>query len=532
MKTKTTTKVKKTPEQREEDVKKARINYVRFLAFTGIYDYERGSDFSVSSGFLKGDVTKATQYYIDKKWMSGTATRASSYTGTCKLDNIRICPIIAFTPIEATEKLLTIVDKINDCDYYWRKDEDAEDVHLLLTYSLNYYCRAFPDTLSCFNDMDDLPCDMPTEEEMESARKLWEKNKKKLGQTFYDTTDILFVRYLFKNPAFKEFFRALPSGIFAYLIEEEFVKYEKLQFLNQEDYNYAMSLLEHDDKDPYSVVFEQITDNIMFFNEFLRKGDIEYHKQRMHKGSHGMVLLQAIEALQNGLHNDAVQLIEAFLKKDKSFIFEDSFSNFIYGLALLQSDSAASYNKAESLLKKKDVKNNNSIPYLKLLLQMKFHPETDFTKWIHNNLSCLGTSPFGAAMLALLCVHYRYSERYNDSASKYADIFIKEGIKVLALDFAKDIDTYHQFVDQLQEEVKMKPLLPEYKHKETWEAVIETMMQKYDDSNSSVVGKSVASVQEVSRVSYLINMNNYNVQPRLQKSKDGAEHGRLAEIFL
>ena len=62
MKTKTTTKVKKTPEQREEDVKKARINYVRFLAFTGIYDYERGSDFSDSSGFLKGDVTKATQY--------------------------------------------------------------------------------------------------------------------------------------------------------------------------------------------------------------------------------------------------------------------------------------------------------------------------------------------------------------------------------------------------------------------------------------------------------------------------------------
>ena len=112
MKTKTT-KVNKTPQQRHEDEKKARINYVRFLAFTGIYDYERGSDFSLSSGFLKGDVTKATEYYIGKKWISGTATRASSYTKTCQLNDIRICPIIAFTPIEETEKLLTIAAQIN-----------------------------------------------------------------------------------------------------------------------------------------------------------------------------------------------------------------------------------------------------------------------------------------------------------------------------------------------------------------------------------------------------------------------------------
>ena len=136
MKTRTT-KIKKTPEHRQEDAKKARVNYVRFLAFTGIYDYERGSDFSVSSGFLKGDVTKATEYYIDKKWMSDTATRASSYTATCKLDDKRICPIIAFTPIKVTEKLLTIVDKVNDNDYYWREDEFAENSRLLLAYSLN-----------------------------------------------------------------------------------------------------------------------------------------------------------------------------------------------------------------------------------------------------------------------------------------------------------------------------------------------------------------------------------------------------------
>ena len=311
MKTRTTKKVNKTQEQRQEDAKKARINFIRFLAFTDIYDYERGSDFSLLSGFLKGDVTKATQYYIDKKWMSGTATRASSYTGTCKLDDKRICPIIAFTPIKETEKLIATTKQVNDDTYFWREDEDAENARLILTSSLNSYCRAFPKTLSCFSDMDmdDFPCDMPTEEETEAARKLWENNKIILAKTSLDFINISFIHYLFKNPAFKDFFRALPSGIFACLIEKEFIKYEKLQFLNQEDYDYAMFLLEYDDKNPYSVVFEQITDKIMFYNEFLRKGDIEYYKRRMHKGCQEMLLLQAIEALQNGLANDAVQLI-------------------------------------------------------------------------------------------------------------------------------------------------------------------------------------------------------------------------------
>lgn len=523
MKTRTTKKDNKTPEQRQEDAKRARINFIRFLAFTDIYDYERGSDFSLLSGFLKGDVTKATQYYLDRKWMSGTATRTSLYTGTCKLDDKRICPIIAFTPIKEAEKLVATAKQVNDDTYSWKKNEDAENARLILTYSLNSYCRAFPETLSCFSDidMDDFPCDMPTEEETEAARKLWENNKIVLAKTSLNLINLSFIHYLFKYPAFKEFFRALPSELLTYIIQKEFIKYEKLQFLNQEDYDYAMSLLEHDDKNPYSAVFEQITDNIMFYNEFLRNGDIERYKTRMHEGSHGMVLLQAIEALQNGLANDAVQLIEALLKKHKCPIFEDSFANFIYGLALLQSDKAASFKKAETLSRKKDVKYDNSIPYFKLLLQMKAHPETDFTKWIHSKLNCAGTTPFGAAMLALLCVHYRYSDRYIETATKYAEIFIKEGIKVLALDFAKDVKIFTPFADKLQEDTKMKPLLPQFKLKETWEAVIDTMMQKYDDSSSSAIGKSAASVQEVSRVSYLINMHNYNVQPRLQKSKNG-----------
>lgn len=520
MKTKTT-KVNKTPQQRHEDEKKARINYVRFLAFTGIYDYERGSDFSLSSGFLKGDVTKATEYYIGKKWMSGTATRASSYTKTCQLNDIRICPIIAFTPIEETEKLLTIAAQINSQKYYWEKDEDAEETRQLLAYSLNCYCRAFPETLSSFSDMDDFPCDMPTEEEIESARKLWEKSKTTLGNIENDISDIPFLCHIFKNPAFKEFFRALPVELLIIHIEQEIIKYEKLQFLNKEDYKHVMSMLEYDDHTPYAALYDYTADNIMFFNDFLRNGNIGFYKERMHYGSLGMLLIQAIGALQNELPNDALKLIEAHLKKNKHTIFDDGFSNFIYGLALLQSDTAASYKKAETLMKKKDIRTDNSIPYFKLLLQMKIHPETDFTKWIPNNLNCANTSPFGAAMLALLCVHYRYSDRYNETASKYAEIFIKEGIKVLALDFAKDVKIFTPFADKLQEEAKMKPLLPQFKHKETWEAIIDTMMQKYDDSSSSALAKSAASVQEVSRVSYLVNMHNYYVQPRLQKSKNG-----------
>ena len=520
MKTKTT-KVNKTPQQRHEAEKKARINYVRFLAFTGIYDYERGSDFSLSSGFLKGDVTKATEYYIGKKWMSGTATRASSYTKTCQLNDIRICPIIAFTPIEETEKLLTIAAQINSQKYYWEKDKDAEETRQLLAYSLNCYCRAFPETLSSFSDMDDFPCDMPTEEEIESARKLWEKSKTTLGNIENDISDISFLCHIFKNPAFKEFFRALPVELLIIHIEQEIIKYEKLQFLNKEDYKHVMSMLEYDDHTPYAALYDYTADNIMFFNDFLRNGNIGFYKERMHNGSLGMLLIQTIGALQNELPNDALKLIEAHLKKNKHTIFDDGFSNFIYGLALLQSDTAASYKKAETLMKKKDIRTDNSIPYFKLLLQMKIHPETDFTKWIPNNLNCANTSPFGAAMLALLCVHYRYSDRYNETASKYAEIFIKEGIKVLALDFAKDVKIFTPFADKLQEETKMKPLLPQFKHKETWEAIIDTMMQKYDDSSSSALAKSAASVQEVSRVSYLVNMHNYYVQPRLQKSKNG-----------
>ena len=392
MKTKTT-KVNKTPQQRHEDEKKARINYVRFLAFTGIYDYERGSDFSLSSGFLKGDVTKATEYYIGKKWMSGTATRASSYTKTCQLNDIRICPIIAFTPIEETEKLLTIAAQINSQKYYWEKDKDAEEARQLLAYSLNCYCRAFPETLSSFSDMDDFPCDMPTEEEIESARKLWEKSKTTLGNIENDISDISFLCHIFKNPAFKEFFRALPVELLIIHIEQEIIKYEKLQFLNKEDYKHVMSMLEYDDHTPYAALYDYTADNIMFFNDFLRNGNIGFYKERMHYGSLGMLLIQTIGALQNELPNDALKLIEAHLKKNKHTIFDDGFSNFIYGLALLQSDTAASYKKAETLMKKKDIRTDNSIPYFKLLLQMKIHPETDFTKWIPNNLNCANTSP-------------------------------------------------------------------------------------------------------------------------------------------
>ncbi len=534
-----------------EEIKAARIHLVRYFAFSNSINYVDAENICNLNRFRKKDILETTEYYIEKGWMTGKPLKPhGEYIQGCKLDALYQCAIIAHCPFT---KAKTVLADARDTSYenIWRHytENEEEEAFLLIAEALNAYCQCHPETLSVFPDMDDIPTrvskantdvqeksllendlfpdivDKPIaisdEKEERWARQRWEELSQKLTAEQVTGADISPFVVVMDKPEFMDFFRGMPSNLICNIIAHKSLDYQSLNMIPEDILDYYLQLTTTAQRPNEQPFYEEVYDHLQFYQHFLRYGNIDEHLAKMHPHTKPFALLSALKFMNEGKANDAVKTVEACLKKRDLFLFDDVYSNFIYCAALLKADSAASLKMATSLSKKKLIK-ERATPLARLMLEMKAHPETDFTAWVKtygNNSNC---SLLHAALFSLIATTRGYSDNYKDVAEQYAILTLEQNIRVLALELAQVSDVYKKNVETLQEETQMKPLLDKVKRKEQWELLLDTMLLKFgEESADGKKKKPKDTSKEVARVVYEVNTNNYDVQPRLKKSKDG-----------
>ena len=507
---------------KQEEIRDARIHLVRYYAFSNVIEYFNAEKICILNGFRKKDITESTQYYLEKGWLTGEVLKPyGTSVSNCKFDTLRQCAIIAHCPISATEGLKEDLKRGFEnvrWDSLRRLGEAQKSMKLAL--ALNAYCRCHPETLSLFPDMDDIPVGHPDGNEQEMARERWEEMTSELSTEDIDNVRIDQFFAILAKPEFSDFFRSMPENLIRCLIVHKAVQYQSFEMLSDETYELLLNMTRTAKRPKDQPAYNEAYDHLLFYQHFLKHGHIDEHLSQMHEDSLPCTLLSAIKLLQSGQANDAVKIIEKHLKWKDSILFGDDLANFIYLIALQKSDTASALKTATALSKKKIVK-DLAAPFVRLMLEMKAHPETDFAKWITINAPSRYYTDLSHALFVLMVISHGYANNLEGVGMQYATRMMDSQLRVLALDFAQVICDLRNRLPELEAETQMQPLLGKVHRKEAWEQVIDTILQKYGGGKEDAAKKQKKEVLEVARVSYLINTRNWDVQPRLQKSKDG-----------
>lgn len=507
---------------KQEEIREARIHLVRYYAFTNVIEYFNAEKVCIHNGFRKKDITESTQYYIEKGWLKGEALKPyGTSISNCKFNLQYQCAIIAHCPISATEGLQEDMKSTLETAGWTRfRIIDEEKKTLKISLVLNAYCRCHPETLSLFPDMDDLPTEVPDSNEQKLAQERWEEMTAEFSTE--DIASVLINQFFFilDKPEFSDFFRSMPENLIRCLIIDKARKYGSFEMLSDETYDLFLNMTQSAKRPKDQPAYDETYDHVLFYQHFLKHGHIDEHLRQMHEHTLPYTLLSAIKFLQSDNANDAVKIIEKHLKLKDSILFEDDLANFIYLIALQKSDTAAAMKTATSLSKKKAIK-DIAAPFVRLMLEMKAHPETDFSKWVIINAPSRYYTELSHALFVLMVISHGYVKSLDGVGMQYASKIKECQFRVLALDFAQAISDLNNELPKLEAETQMHPLLGKVHRKEAWEQVIDTIMQKYGDGKEDSSKKPKKEVVEMARVSYLINTRNWDVQPRLQKSKDG-----------
>ena len=229
--------------------------------------------------------------------------------------------------------------------------------------------------------------------------------------------------------------------------------------------------------------------------------------------------LQAIKHLHEGQASKALQVFQDCFKGTKFQIFGDSFTNFAYALALGLTNTPQALKVAEKIMKDKTFIQAD-ICYAMLLVLHHFirGDAAEFYK-IYPLTSC--KDKMGWRLACLFLRHYQILDPEPQAIPTAEDYVKSEGLVYLQLLYADDFPQLSQIKDQLQKQTGLSTtLLPKVKKMEKWERVINQIMNLCGDSSDTAKKKSPQHL-DMERVAYVVNLHNYNVQPKLQKSKDG-----------
>lgn len=510
-----------SPIEKERLAREARIYLVRYFAFANRYNYFEAEKLCLKHDFRKMDIGLTSEYYIDKGWMKGVPLKSyGEGIKGCRLHYKYQCAIIAHTHLDVVDRIKADVDYTNDSILY-RYKQDPVRRFLKVSMALNAYCRCHPETLALFDNMDDMVIVQPDEMEQEVARMTWESISNTLTEEDIRLLPSELMRTIIRCKEFKDFFLGMPGLMLSSLIRFEALDYDKVKMLSDEDYEYLLSLTEKARRDDEQYLYDRARDYLLLYQHFLKHGDINGHLIQMHKETMPFAVLAAVKHLNEGNPRDAVKILDQFRKKYGLTIFGDPYADFVYLTALLHDDSKTSLNTATTLAKKKDMKEASY--FIQLMLQMKAFPEKDLEAITKNVTYIPKTVTLDDALFPLVSLSRGWQNSMKHTGELFAIELKKQGVNVLALEFASVFDVLKGDLQSLMKQTGMVPLLSNLKVKEPWEAVLDTIMQKYGDSGKTAAKTVKSSAMDVSRVSYLVNTNNWDVQPRLQKSKDGGQ---------
>ena len=261
--------------------------------------------------------------------------------------------------------------------------------------------------------------------------------------------------------------------------------------------------------------------------EFMQTGKLTDVLQRMTPGGQYHSKLSAIQKLHDGDAEGALALLSPLLKESDTSFFEEALTNFAYGIALGLSITHPAGGRvkkglrktAETLAKSRKAATFDCCYALRLVLHhYVLGDAADFIK--QNPLqNCRAVMSWRLSTLFLR--HYQIIDKEPLAVTESATRVIDTNYDYLRLLYSFDFEEMQPLANHLCEQTGLcTSLLPKVKRLAQWERKLEELLK----INRPVAPRTERPVEmEVERVAYVVDLHSYDydVQPKLQKSKDG-----------
>ena len=248
---------------------------------------------------------------------------------------------------------------------------------------------------------------------------------------------------------------------------------------------------------------ESVSSTIAFYHDFLRNADMEKAFSRCPTNSVYRLCLQAITFLRQENYNDAYKLFAKALSSTREKYFFNAVLNFYFAVTMINATTPAAEKKVASLLKTIPLYAFETSPLEVILLAEKQVGENDdYEFFIDSNES------FSSMVLTSLAIKH-FAKKDLKITKHLLEKVDNIGIKTFQLELSADFKQY-----QDMNWGNLAPVLKPFAAKEEWDVKLDSLLKQY-------AGKGTLKAVQKERIVYDVNLSNLEVQPKLQKSKDG-----------
>lgn len=321
---------------------------------------------------------------------------------------------------------------------------------------------------------------------------------------------------IIRHPGCTKFAQAMNQNVLGWLFNN-IIKLEWRILLNPVSPETIRSVYIDNPSIP-SISRNEYLNAFLYEYEVLHNGNLREIKSKLPDGYREPAISGAIE-LFDGNHEQAFRLFSADLKQQANIAYHNPLFAFFYGLSIGMTGSDAALKVGEKLLKNKVVaSSSNYYPLLVVLHHFLRGDAADFVKayppqieW--DNLSSL--------LCILFVKHYKLLPTAMQLEPWAERFVLNRNSNMLKLLFADDFPSIKPMAQLLREQTGLlKPLMPPVRKLEDWERVIDKVMKNMEQEKKKKTS-SKRPEENVERIIYLINMEHLELQPKLQKSKDG-----------
>lgn len=256
-------------------------------------------------------------------------------------------------------------------------------------------------------------------------------------------------------------------------------------------------------------------DVYVLYVELFQTGRLDDLLKKTHPDGEIHRQLKALKCMHDNDPEKAFKILSATLNNNNQKFFYDPFFNFVYGMALALSNSAKAVKTAEQLLKNREANSKHKCFAMLLVLHYLVMGDADKFLREHPLSTCFDRMSYFLACLFLR--HYHVVEPEPDELIQAVQVIKDSDLDYLKLLFANEFDQLKGETKRLSAQTGLKgSFLPTVEHEERWEAVLAQVMR----ISSQATGKKAQSTAD-QRVAYFVDLDSFDVQPKLQKSKDG-----------
>jgi superfamily II DNA or RNA helicase len=266
-------------------------------------------------------------------------------------------------------------------------------------------------------------------------------------------------------------------------------------------------------------------DAYLYNFEFLKTGHLADILEKMTPGSEYQRKLSALQKLHENNAAEALALLQSLLKERDQDFFEEALTNFAYGVALGRCIASPTTESAGNRLRKTAVALMRSrkiavfdacYPLRLAVHHLVAGDASDFYKK-NPLLNCKDKMSW--RLSTLFMHHYQILDKETPEITEAADHVVHDNYGYLCLLYSFDYDKLEGAAKKLRQDTGLSTsILPKVKRLAQWELTMKELLRL---NKPATAKKELAPPTEMERVAYVVNMRNYNVQPKLQKSKDG-----------